>query len=151
MRLDGWAIEARVYAEDPRRGFLPSIGRLVRYQEPVGTGRAGRQRRRRGRRGLDVLRPDDRQALRARARPATATARLSRALDGFLIRGVSHNIPFLAAVLATPRFADGRLTTNFIAEEFGDRFQGRELDEVPAARHRGRGGRDAGAGDGAGR
>ena len=59
----------------------------------------------------------------------SATARLARALDGYLVRGVGHNIPFLSAVLANPRFAEGRLSTNFIAEEYGERFQGQELDQ----------------------
>ena len=69
VRLTGWAIEARVYAEDPRRGFLPSIGRLVRYREPTGEGIRVDFGYRRGRRGLDVLRSDDRQAMRPRPGP----------------------------------------------------------------------------------
>jgi acetyl/propionyl-CoA carboxylase alpha subunit len=60
-----------------------------------------------------------------------------------VIRGPGHNIPFLAAVLANPRFAEARLTTNFIAEEYGERFQGVRLDALPAARPRRRRGRDA--------
>jgi propionyl-CoA carboxylase alpha chain len=60
---------------------------------------------------------------------AAATRRLARALDGFVIRGLGHNVPFLGAVLANPRFAEGRLTTNFIAEEYGERFSGFELPE----------------------
>ena len=63
VRLDGWSVETRVYAEDPYRGFLPSTGRLVRYRPPAREGRGPRRRRRRrGRRGLDLLRSDDRQA-----------------------------------------------------------------------------------------
>ncbi len=129
VRLNGWAIEARVYAEDPRRGFLPSIGRLARYQEPVGQGVRVDSGIVEG--GEVSMYYDPMIAKLCAHGPdrAAATARLSRALDGFLIRGLGHNIPFLTAVLATPRFAEGRLTTNFIAEEFGDRFQGRELDE----------------------
>ncbi len=133
VRLDGWAIEARVYAEDPRRGFLPSIGRLVRYQEPSGEGirvDSGIVE------GGEVSMYYDPMIAKLCAhgpdRP-TATTRLARALDGYLVRGVGHNIPFLSAVLANPRFAEGRLTTNFIAEEFGERFQGRRLDA--ATRH----------------
>ena len=60
---------------------------------------------------------------------ATATRRLREALDAFVIRGPGHNIPFLAAVLANPRFAEGRLSTGFIAEEYGERFRGGELPE----------------------
>ncbi len=62
VKLSGWSIENRVYAEDPYRGFLPSTGRLVRYQPPREGGCSGRRRRVRGRRGVDVLRSDDRQA-----------------------------------------------------------------------------------------
>ena len=129
VRLAGWGIEARVYAEDPRRGFLPSIGRLVRYQEPVGQGvrvDSGVVE------GGEVSMYYDPMIAKLCAhgedRPQ-ATARLARALDGFLIRGVAHNIPFLSAVLAKPRFAEGRLSTNFIAEEFGERFAGHELEQ----------------------
>jgi propionyl-CoA carboxylase alpha chain len=61
---------------------------------------------------------------------AAATANLREALDGFVIRGLGHNIPFLSAVLANPRFAEGRLTTNFIAEEYGERFQDPPLPEA---------------------
>ena len=133
VRLDGWAIEARVYAEDPRRGFLPSIGRLVRYREPSGEGirvDSGIVE------GGEVSMYYDPMIAKLCAKGpdrATATARLARALDGYLVRGVGHNIPFLSAVLANPRFAEGRLSTNFIAEEYGERFQGRELGE--AVRH----------------
>ena len=67
----------------------------------------------------------------------TATARLARALDGYLVRGVGHKIPFLSAVLANRRFVQGRLTTNFIAEEYGERFQGTESFRRPTARARG--------------
>ena len=130
VRLDGWALEARVYAEDPRRGFLPSIGRLVRYREPAGEGIRVDSGIVEG--GEVSMYYDPMIAKLCAFGPdrATATARLARALDGYLVRGVGHNIPFLSAVLANPRFAAGRLSTNFIAEEYGERFQGRELDEA---------------------
>jgi propionyl-CoA carboxylase alpha chain len=128
VRLDGWAIEARVYAEDPRRGFLPSIGRLVQYVEPAGKGIRVDSGIVEG--GEVSMYYDPMIAKLCAHGPdrATATARLARALDGYVVRGVGHNIPFLSAVLANPRFAEGRLSTNFIAEEYGERFQGRELD-----------------------
>jgi propionyl-CoA carboxylase alpha chain len=123
-------VEARVYAEDPRRGFLPSIGRLVRYREPSGEGLrvdSGVVE------GGEVSMYYDPMIAKLCAhgpdRP-TATTRLARALDGYVVRGVSHNISFLSTVLASPRFAEGRLSTNFIAEEYGERFEGGELDEV---------------------
>ena len=133
VRLHGWAIEARVYAEDPRRGFLPSIGRLVRYREPGGEGVRVDSGIVEG--GEVSMFYDPMIAKLCAHGPdrATATSRLARALDGYLVRGVGHNIPFLSAVLANQRFAQGRLTTNFIAEEYGERFQGHELPE--ARRH----------------
>jgi propionyl-CoA carboxylase alpha chain len=129
VSLCGWAIEARVYAEDPTRGFLPSIGRLTRYRPPaeaegvrVDTGVAEG--------GEISMYYDPMIAKLVASGPdrAAATARMRAALDAFEIRGVEHNIPFLAALMAHPRFAEGRLTTNFIAEEFPQGFSGRTLD-----------------------
>ncbi|MGP1397741.1 MAG: acetyl-CoA carboxylase biotin carboxylase subunit [Inquilinaceae bacterium] len=121
VRLDGWAIEARVYAEDPARGFLPSIGRLVRYRPPpeadgvrVDTGVSE---------GDTVTRHYDPMIAKTIAHGrdrAQATERLSHALDAFVIDGPRHNIGFLSALLHHPRFAEGRLSTGFIAEEFPD-------------------------------
>ncbi|MEQ8400124.1 MAG: acetyl/propionyl/methylcrotonyl-CoA carboxylase subunit alpha [Roseitalea porphyridii] len=138
IELDGWAIESRVYAEDPVRGFLPSIGRLTRYRPPA------------------ELRTDD-LAVRndtgvfagaeismfydpmiaklctwAPTRVAAIDA-MSDALDAFVIDGIAHNIPFLSSLMAHPRWRDGRLTTNFIAEEYPDGFASPQPDEE--ARH----------------
>jgi propionyl-CoA carboxylase alpha chain len=123
VKLDGWAVEARLYAEDPFRNFLPSTGRLVKYREPE--------------RGADV-RVDsgvyeggeismfyDPMIAKLCSYGKTridAIERMRRALDEFYVRGVSHNVPFLAALMAHPRFREGRLTTNFIAEEFKGGF-----------------------------
>ncbi len=128
VRLDGWAVEARVYAEDPRRGFLPSTGRLVRYQEPVGEGIRVDSGVAEG--GEVSLFYDPMIAKLCASGPdrPTAVARLRDALDAFVIRGPSHNIPFLSSVLSRPRFADGRLSTGFIAEEYGERFEGERLE-----------------------
>jgi propionyl-CoA carboxylase alpha chain len=127
VRLEGWAVEARVYAEDPSRGFLPSTGRLRRYVEPRGEGirvDAGVAE------GLNVSMFYDPMIAKLCAFAddrTTAATRLADALDAYVIRGLSHNIAFLTALVTHPRFLEGRLTTNFIAEEYGDRFQGTEL------------------------
>jgi propionyl-CoA carboxylase alpha chain len=125
VTLTGWAVEARVYAEDPLRGFLPSIGRLTRYRAPeegphvrVDTGVDE---------GGEISMHYDpmiAKLIGIGADRNAAIASIRSALDGFLIRGVNHNIPFLAALMHHPRFVEGRLTTKFIAEEFPDGFHG---------------------------
>ncbi|MGP1255582.1 MAG: acetyl-CoA carboxylase biotin carboxylase subunit [Kiloniellales bacterium] len=128
VKLDGWAIEARVYAEDPLRSFLPSIGRLVRYRAPQES-RAVRVDTGVGE-GSEISMFYDpmiaKLATWGESREA-AIAEMRRALDAFYIRGVNHNIPFLAAVMAAERFQSGQLTTNYIAEEYPEGFQGRDL------------------------
>ena len=133
IRLDGWAIEARVYAEDPARGFLPSTGRLRRYREPVGEGVRVDSGVVEGHEVSMFYDPMIAKLCAHGPDRAAALARLRTALDAFVIRGPAHNLSFLGAVLANPRFAEGRLSTNFIAEEYGDRFQGFAL---PPARRR---------------
>ncbi|MFQ5959574.1 MAG: biotin/lipoyl-containing protein, partial [Alphaproteobacteria bacterium] len=125
VRLDGWAIEGRVYAEDPARGFLPSIGRLTRYRPPPESEDvrvdAGVYE------GAEVSVFYDPMIAKLCVRGATraaAIARMQGALDAFEIGGPGHNIGFLAAVMRHPRFVEGRLSTNFIAEEYGDSFAG---------------------------
>ena len=127
VRLDGWAIESRVYAEDPRRGFLPSTGRLVRYAEPEGPGVRVDSGVVEG--GEVSIFYDPMIAKLCAWGPdrGTAIARSRAALDSFVVRGPGHNVDFLGAVLASARFAEGRLSTAFIAEEYGDRFDGHEL------------------------
>jgi len=118
MRLCGWAIEARIYAEDPTRNFLPSIGRLVRYRPPVGDGLrldSGVCE------GAEISLHYDPMIAKLIARGpdrGAAIDRLRTALDRFYIAGVQHNIAFLAAVMANPRFRAGALSTDFLAEEF---------------------------------
>ena len=128
VALNGWAIEARVYAEDPTRNFMPSIGRLRRLTTPaegsgvrVDTGVVE---------GSEIsmfydpmiakliAHGDDRDA---------AIARMSEALDGYYIRGINHNVSFLNALVRHPRFREGRLTTAFLDEEFPDGFQNAPL------------------------
>ena len=122
VELSGWAIEARVYAEDPARNFLPSIGRLVRYRPPDGEGvrlDAGVSE------GAEIsvyYDPLIAKLIVSGPDRGAAIDRLSGALDEFYVAGVQHNIPFLAAVAAKPRFRAGTLATNFIAEEFPGGF-----------------------------
>ena len=123
VKLNGWAIEARVYAEDPFRNFLPSVGRLVHYLPPAEEGgvRVDTGVYEGGEISIYYDPMIAKLVTYGRDR-AEATARMREALDAFYIRGVSHNIAFLAALMAHPRFAEGRLTTNFIAEEYPDGF-----------------------------
>ena len=133
LKIDGWAIESRIYAEDPYRGFLPSIGRLSRYRSPE-----------EGPNGEVVIRNDsgvregdeismfydpmiaklcvwgpDRQ---------TAIEGMGRALEEAYLEGLGHNVPFLSAVMDQPRFRSGQLATSYIADEFPDGFRGLEPD-----------------------
>jgi propionyl-CoA carboxylase alpha chain len=126
---DGWAVEARVYAEDPRKGFLPSTGRLVRYEEPAGEGVRVDSGVAEGGEVSMFYDPMIAKVCAHGPDRATATSRLRDALDAFVIRGPGHNIPFLGAVLANPRFARAGSPRNFIAEEYGERFQGVSLEE----------------------
>ena len=123
LRLNGWAIEARIYAEDPFRNFLPSTGRLVRYLPPAETPNirvdTGIYE------GGEVSIYYDPMISKLIAHASTreqATAHLRNALNGFYIRGVSHNISFLAALVAHPRFIQARLSTNLIGQEYPNGF-----------------------------
>ncbi|MEN8710242.1 MAG: acetyl/propionyl/methylcrotonyl-CoA carboxylase subunit alpha [Paracoccaceae bacterium] len=132
--INGWSIENRLYAEDPYRNFLPSIGRLTRYRPP-----------------LEIATPD--YAVRndtgvfeggeismyydpmiaklctwAPTRGA-AIEHMRVALDRFEVEGIGHNLPFLAAVMDHPKFVSGDMTTAFIAEEYPDGFVGVDLPE----------------------
>jgi propionyl-CoA carboxylase alpha chain len=133
VRLDGWAIETRVYAEDPVRGFLPSTGRLVRYREPAGPGIRVDSGVFEGAEIAMYYDPMIAKLVTSATTRDKAIDRMRTALDEFVIRGVAHNIPFLASVLATPRFRSGVLSTNFIAEEFPDGFSGVTLGEDATA------------------
>ena len=122
--LDGWAIEARIYAEDPTRNFLPSIGRLVRYLPPRGRGHpASTAGVFEGAEISDLLRPDDRQADRLRARPRRGDRAAARRARRVLCRRrAAQHRRFSAAIAAKPRFRAGALSTDFIAEEFPGGF-----------------------------
>ena len=130
VKPEGWSMEARVYAEDPARGFLPSIGRLVRYREPaasetvrVDSGVVE---------GSEISMFYDPMIAKLVTTGTTrdeAIDAMRRALDGYLIRGLNHNMAFLSALLAHPRYRAGNLTTNFIAEEFPEGYEGNAVAE----------------------
>ncbi|MXO95999.1 acetyl/propionyl-CoA carboxylase subunit alpha [Erythrobacter aquimaris] len=151
VKIDGWAIENRVYAEDPYRGFLPSTGRLVHYQPPVEPWADDGAEN--GRRGIDGIRVDDgvfeggevsmfydpmiaKLVTWGETRDEAADLQV-QALDAFRIEGLGHNIDFLSAIMQHPRFRSGELTTGFIAEEYPEGFEGApasdELKRVLAA------------------
>ena len=120
----GWAVEARVYAEDPARGFLPSTGRLTYYVEPEVTGIRVDSGVVEGSEVSMFYDPLIAKVCAHGADRAEAIARLGDALDGFVLRGPSHNVAFLTAIMNHRRFKAGALSTDFIAAEFGDRFEG---------------------------
>ena len=131
---NGWAMECRIYAEDPARGFVPSIGRLSRYREPATSETcrvdAGVDE------GSEISMFYDpmiaKLVTHGPDRPA-AIAAMRDALDRYEISGVAHNTGFLNAVLGRPRFAEGRLSTAFIEEEFGERFDPAALTDEARA------------------
>ncbi len=134
VRLEGWAIEARIYAEDPFRGFLPSTGRLARFRPPeagngvrVDTGVAE---------GTEISMfydPMIAKLITGGSDRPEAARRMADALERIDIRGVSHNVPFLAALVTHPEFMAGRMTTGFIDEAFPDGFAGAGLDDDQVA------------------
>jgi len=134
VKLNGWAVETRVYAEDPYRGFLPSTGRLVRYRPPAVDEE-----------GDVTIRVDDgvfeggevsmfydpmiaKLITHAPTREAAIDAQIA-ALDAFEIDGIGHNVDFLSALMQHPRFRAGNLETDFIADEYPDGFHGAPADE----------------------
>src|SRR5271169_3770475 len=127
IKLNGWAVESRVYAEDPYRNFAPSIGRLVRYRPPAeGTHNGVTVRNDTGvTEGSEISLYYDpmiaKLVTHAKTRIAAIDAQAD-ALDAFYIDGIRHNIPFLSALMQHKRWQEGRLSTGFIAEEFPDGF-----------------------------
>ncbi|KRC40041.1 acetyl/propionyl-CoA carboxylase subuit alpha [Phenylobacterium sp. Root77] len=131
LSINGWAIESRIYAEDPYRGFLPSIGRLVRYSPPhEGDAGAAKIRNDAGVREGDEISMfyDPMISKLSTWGPdrTSAIAAMGRALEDFHIEGLGQNIPFLAAVMDQERFVSGKLSTNYIKDEFPDGFHGVE-------------------------
>jgi propionyl-CoA carboxylase alpha chain len=138
VKLNGWSIENRVYAEDPYRGFLPSIGRLVRYNPPetsplpqAGGGEARVRVDDGVREGGEVSMFYDPMIAKlitwAPTRDGAIAAQIA-ALDAFELEGPGNNIDFLSAIMQHPRFQSGALTTGFIAEEYPDGFHGAPAD-----------------------
>jgi propionyl-CoA carboxylase alpha chain len=128
IKLNGWAVESRVYAEDPYRNFAPSIGRLVRYRPPAEGEHDGVTVRNDtgvfegGEISLYYDPMIAKLVTHAKTRSVAIDAQAD-ALDAFTIEGIRHNIPFLAAIMAHPRWRDGKLSTGFIAEEFPRGFE----------------------------
>jgi len=127
--IDGWAIESRLYAEDPYRNFLPSTGRLTRYRPPAEERDAEHAVRNdtgvyEGGEISTFYDPMIAKLCAWAPDRAAAIGVMQEALDQFEVEGVGNNIPFLSAVMAQPRFREGRLTTGYIAEEFPDGFTG---------------------------
>src|SRR5689334_19565857 len=130
VALTGWAVESRVYAEDPLRNFLPSIGRLVKYRPPAESSVGGITVRndtgvQEG--GEISIFYDPMIAKLVTHAPSRAAAieAQSTALDGFYVDGIRHNIPFLSALMNHPRWREGKLSTGFISEEFPNGFAAR--------------------------
>ena len=139
LKINGWAVENRLYAEDPYRGFLPSIGRLSRYRPPAEMAS-----------DVAVVRNDTgvyeggeismyydpmiaKLCTWAPTR-AGAIAQMREALDGFELEGIGHNLPFLSAVMDHEKFTSGTMTTAFIEEEYPDGFTGVTLDPASLRR-----------------
>jgi propionyl-CoA carboxylase alpha chain len=130
VSLTGWAMESRVYAEDPFRNFLPSVGRLVRYSEPEGEGVRVDSGVYEGGEVSIFYDPMIAKLITYGEDRSQSIDRMVDALDNYYIRGVNHNISFLNALMVHPRFIAGDLSTNFIADEFPDGFN---ADLVPQA------------------
>ncbi len=150
LKINGWAIESRLYAEDPYRNFLPSIGRLTRYRPPQEgpTPRGGIVRNDTGVfEGGEISMFYDPMIAKlctwGKTR-AEAVEEMRLALDMFEVEGIGHNLPFCSAVMDHPRFESGNISTAFIAEEYPGGFQGarlsgamlRRLAAAVAAMHR---------------
>jgi propionyl-CoA carboxylase alpha chain len=132
VKLDGWAIESRLYAEDPYRNFLPSTGRLTRYRPPVESADAGLVVRNdtgvfEGGEISTFYDPMIAKLCTWAPSRIEAIDAMATALDSFEVEGVGNNLPFLSTVMDQERFREGRLTTGYIAEEFPEGFTGAVL------------------------
>ncbi|MCE8522625.1 acetyl/propionyl/methylcrotonyl-CoA carboxylase subunit alpha [Ruegeria pomeroyi] len=154
VKLTGWAIENRLYAEDPYRGFLPSIGRLSRYRPPAETaagpmlvngkwqgdaptGEAAVRNDTGVYEGGEISMYYDPMIAKLCTWAPTRAAAIEAmriALDSFEVEGIGHNLPFLSAVMDHPKFISGDMTTAFIAEEYPEGFEGVTLPETDLRR-----------------
>ena len=139
VKLNGWAMESRLYAEDPYRGFLPSIGRLTRYRPPAEISKKDIVVRNdtgvyEG--GEISMYYDPMIAKLCSWGPdrASAIENMRVALDSFEVEGIGHNLPFCSAVMDHPKFVSGDITTAFIEEEYPDGFEGVTLERGPLER-----------------
>ncbi len=142
VKLNGWAVESRVYAEDPFRNFLPSIGRLVKYRPPEEWSRNGITVRNDTGvfEGGEISMYYDPMIAKLVTHAPTRAAAIdaqAEALDEFYIDGIQHNVPFLSTVMQNPRWRSGNLSTGFIKEEFPDGFvsrtpEGKDLTTLAA-------------------
>ncbi|WP_102222712.1 acetyl-CoA carboxylase biotin carboxylase subunit [Acidimangrovimonas sediminis] len=141
--INGWAIESRLYAEDPYRNFLPSIGRLTRYRPPeeMASDKAAVRNDTGVFEGGEISMYYDPMIAKLCTWAPTREAAIDemrRALDGFEVEGIGHNLPFLSAVMDHERFISGNITTAFIAEEYPEGFDGvtpsgAEVERIAAA------------------
>ncbi|MBI4047790.1 MAG: acetyl/propionyl-CoA carboxylase subunit alpha, partial [Devosia nanyangense] len=134
VKLNGWAIESRLYAEDPYRNFLPSVGRLTRYRPPEEESSSAFVVRNdtgvyEGGEISTFYDPMIAKLCTWAPDRAAAIEGMAVALDEFEVEGVGHNLPFLSTVMGQQRFREGRLTTGYIAEEFPEGFHGAKLDD----------------------
>ena len=139
LKINGWAIENRLYAEDPYRGFLPSIGRLTRYRPPaeVASTEAVVRNDTGVFEGGEISMYYDPMIAKLCTWAPTRVAAIEEmrtALDGFEVEGIGQNLPFLSAVMDHPKFISGDMTTAFIAEEYPEGFEGVTLPEADLRR-----------------
>ncbi|MDS9468434.1 acetyl/propionyl/methylcrotonyl-CoA carboxylase subunit alpha [Paracoccus sp. MBLB3053] len=139
LRINGWAIESRLYAEDPYRNFLPSIGRLTRYRPPAEI--ADQSHVVRNDTGVfeggEISMYYDPMIAKLCTWAPTrlgAIEQMRLALDEFEVEGIGHNLPFLSAVMDHPKFVSGDISTAFIAQEYPEGFTGASLPDVEIAR-----------------
>lgn len=134
VRIKGWAFESRVYAEDPKL-FLPSIGKLEKYIEPRSNASDGKDVRcdsgvKEGSEISIYYDPLICKLCTHGSDRSSALAKMQQALDSYVIRGVTHNIPVIREVMSQKRFQEGRITTKYLVEEFPDGgFNGHQLSE----------------------